>query len=229
MVDQIAMSQTPITVVVVEDSTWVRNAITAHLSKEDGIEVLGTASEVNDAVALVATVQPQVVLLDMRLVGGTGLDVCRRIRSSGLKTKFLVLTAYWELQYVRSFTALGVNGYMSKQIRLLELPDAIRKVANGWTLVSPEVASLFEGITWPQWAMAGGQPYSQLTPREAQILELKNAGLRNSEIARRLAISAKTVGDHVQRILLKGSGKHGEAPVPAVSREAVQQRESNGI
>jgi DNA-binding NarL/FixJ family response regulator len=202
-------------VVIVDDHQLFRSGVRAEL---DGlVDVLGDASSVEDAVRCIAELEPDVVLLDVHMPGGGGLEV---IRQSAPAQRFLALSVSDAPEDVIAIVRAGARGYVTKTISGEELADAIRRVADGDAVFSPRLAG-FVLDAFASLAPAEVDPeLDQLTTREREVLRHIARGYLYKEIAARLGISTKTVEAHVSAVLrkLQLSSRH------ELSRWAVQRR-----
>jgi len=207
-----------IRVLLVEDHAVVREGTKALMAQEHDIEVVGEADSVEGAVAAAMALQPDVIVLDVRLRGGSGVEVARRVREVAPDTGILVLTAYDNDQYIRSFMRVGVQGYLLKSASASEVNNAIRIIHQGGTVLAPEIATKVVAVL-----SSGGKQRTavgeELTERELEILELLLTGARNAEIASHLGISGKAVEDHIAPIRTTLGGE----PRPQAVRRAVRE------
>lgn len=190
-----------IRVFLVDDHELVRRGIGGLLALEPDIEVVGEAATVAQAWARIAATLPAVVLLDVRLPDGSGIDLCRDIRSQYPDMRCLILTAYDDDDALRAAVLAGAWGYVLKDIHGTGLVDALRKVAAGRQLLDPLLTKkVVDRITTP---MAGSALLNSLTNRERQILALIAEGLTNREIGVRMSLAEKTVKNYVSALLGK--------------------------
>ena len=208
------------TVVIVDDHSLFRAGVRAEL---DGlVDVLGDAATVEDAVACVLELEPDVVLLDVHMPGGGGLEVIRQVAERRPAQRFLALSVSDAPEDVIAIIRAGARGYVTKTISGPELADAVRRVAGGDAVFSPRLAGFvldaFAGGDQP--APAVDPELDQLTAREREVLQHIARGYLYKEIAARLGISTKTVEAHVSAVLrkLQLSTRH------ELSRWAVQRR-----
>ena len=212
-----------ITVVLVDDHELAREGMKQILRKDSRIRVVGEAAGSEDAIAIIVELQPTVAVLDIRLQQGTGLDVlkgCGRVASN---TKFLVVSAYDEEQYVRSLVRQGIRGYLVKTASAQEFKKAIHEVAEGSLVFPPGIADKVLGVL-QQGEQTSGPTSARggLTSRESEVLKRLGEGLTNGEIARALGISRKTVEAHVQRLFLKmGATSRTQVVVRALTTSGV--------
>jgi len=202
-------------VLIVDDHQLFRAGVRAELAGM--VDVLGDAATVEDAVRMIAELEPDVVLLDVHMPGGGGLEV---IRQSAPAQRFLALSVSDAPEDVIAIVRAGARGYVTKTISGTELADAIRRVADGDAVFSPRLAG-FVLDAFASLTPAEVDPeLDQLTTREREVLRHIARGYLYKEIAARLGISTKTVEAHVSAVLrkLQLSSRH------ELSRWAVQRR-----
>ncbi len=200
MVDTPEVSR-PIRLFLLDDHEIVRRGIADLLSRAPDIVVVGEASTVAEALARIPACRPDVAVLDGRLPDGSGIDVCREVRSSQPETRCLILTSYDDDEALFSAVMAGASGYLLKQIRSSSLIEAIRAVAAGQSLLDPAVTGkLFDRLRRPP--EPDGR-ISGLSVREREILELIADGLSNREIGQHLFLAEKTVKNYVSSLLSK--------------------------
>jgi DNA-binding NarL/FixJ family response regulator len=209
-----------IRVLLVDDHALVREGVRHLLDREPDLGVVGEAERGDQALELIDALRPDVVLLDVRMPGLSGIETTRRLRATQPKVKVLMLTAHADFA-VEAFRA-GASGYMLKSARSGELVAAIRSVFLGSTVIQGAIA---EGLE-----ISGGAPRSKgselLSPREAQILRLIARGLSNKTIAREVGVAPRTADQHVHNILVKvGVRSRAEAVRYAVEHELTQPLE----
>lgn len=195
------MTDRPITVYLLDDHEVVRRGIRDLLERETDIEVVGESGLAQEAVCRILALRPDVAILDNRLPDGSGVDVCREVRTTAPGVAALVLTSYDDDEALFAAIMAGAAGYVLKQVRGAELVTAVRRVAAGQSLLDPAVtARVLERLrTGPP-----AEPVtSHLTPKEHQILELVGEGLTNRQIAERLSLAEKTVKNYVSIMLGK--------------------------
>lgn len=209
------MGPVSIRVLVVDDHALHRDGTRHILEDYDDLEVVGDADSGEAALALVNRLQPDVVLLDIRLPGMNGIETARRIRDHHPGVRVLMVTAYDDEEYVRGAFEVGAVGYLSKSAPGRELVEAIRVVALGGTVLGP---ALLRPLLSGSENRAG-----RLTDRELAVLQLLADGLHNKQVAARLGISARTVERHCDNIYGKlGVGSRTEAVVRAISANLVK-------
>jgi DNA-binding NarL/FixJ family response regulator len=195
-----------IRVVIADDQRVVRDGLSFLLSLIDGIEVVGAAADGGEAVDLVASLDPDVVLMDLRMPHMDGVDATRRVRRDHPRTQVVVLTTYADDSSVLAALRAGARGYLTKDAGAEEIGRAINRVAGGSADLDPNVqARLLDmlpgGDVTP--APLSGPPPDGLTERELEVLTLIAAGLSNTEIAERLVVSEATVKTHVNHLFAK--------------------------
>lgn len=185
-----------IRVLLADDHPVVREGLNGMLSADPGTEVVGEAGSGAEAVALARACRPDVVLMDLRMPGGDGVEAIRRITAELPATRVMVLTTYdTDADILRAVEA-GASGYLLKDTPRAVLADAIRATARGETVLAPQVARrLVSRARQPQ--------RESLTPRETAVLALAARGLTNAEIGRELFISEATVKTHLLRTFTK--------------------------
>lgn len=180
-----------ITVVLAEDQLMVLGALATLLGLEADIAVLGTASDGEEALRLVESLRPDVLLTDIEMPQMTGLEVATEVRRRGLPTQVVVLTTFGRSGYLRRALDAGVVGYLLKDAPAGTLAQAIREVHAGRRAIDPQLA-----------ADAWGEP-DPLTDRERQVLRLAGDGLANAEIAGQLHLSEGTVRNYLSEAMSK--------------------------
>jgi DNA-binding NarL/FixJ family response regulator len=197
----------PIRAVIADDQMMVRQGFTVLLNAEPDIEVVGQAVNGFDAVAKVAELAPDVVLMDIRMPELGGIEATRRITSpEGSTVKVLVLTTFDLDEYVYEALRAGASGFLLKDASADELAHAVRVVAAGDALLSPNITKRLI-VEFSRTAGAPRPPLKErigdLTERETEVLTLIAGGLSNAEISRQLIVAEQTVKTHVGRILVK--------------------------
>jgi DNA-binding NarL/FixJ family response regulator len=187
-------------VVLVDDHQMFRTGVKAELGSS--IEVVGEAGDVDQAVAVITELEPEVVLLDVHLPGGGGIEVLRRLQGMG-RTRFLALSVSDAAEDVIGVVRGGARGYVTKTISGPELTNAIGRVAEGDAVFSPRLAGFVLDAFSATDAPAVDPELDQLTQREREVLRLIARGYAYKEIAKELFISVKTVESHVSSVLRK--------------------------
>jgi two-component system response regulator DevR len=191
----------PITVFLLDDHEIVRRGIRELLEGEDDIEVVGESGLAQEAARRIPAVRPDVAILDGRLPDGTGIDVCREIRSREPATKALILTSYDDDEAVIAAIMAGAAGYVLKQVRGSDLVDTVRRVAAGQSMLDPQVtAQVLERV---RNGPAVDPRLAQLTAQEQRILGLIGQGMTNRQIAEEMFLAEKTVKNYVSALLAK--------------------------
>ncbi|MFD5030445.1 response regulator [Streptomyces sp. NPDC058405] len=198
---------TTIRVLIADDQMMVRQGFTVLLNAEPGIEVVGQAVDGLDALAKVAELAPDVVLMDIRMPELGGIEATRRItQPPGATVKVLVLTTFDLDEYVYEALRAGASGFLLKDASAAELAQAVRVVAAGDALLAPNITKRLIA----EFSRMTGAPrpplkdrVGDLTERETEVLSLIAQGLSNAEIAVRLVVAEQTVKTHVSRILVK--------------------------
>jgi len=199
----------PVTVVVADDQSAVREGLVLLLGTLPGIVVAGQAADGNAAVELVAAASPQVVLMDLNMPGADGVSATRRITTDHPATRVVVLTTYADDESIIGALQAGALGYLTKDATRAEIGRAVLAAAAGQAMLDPGVqqrllSAAARSAGLPGAAQVPGSPGDgDLTPREAEVLRLIAAGASNREIARALFVSEATVKTHVNRIFAK--------------------------
>ncbi len=193
-----------IRVVLADDHPVVRSGLRTLIGTIDGLEVVGEATDGESAVREVQILQPDVVLMDVRMPGIDGVEATRRIRASAPGTAVLILTMYDDDATVFTAMQAGARGYLLKGAEQEEIVGAIRAVVAGQAIFGPGVAARVLGYFASASARAPvPEPFPQLSEREREILALLAEGRRTSDIAERLFLSPKTVSNHLTSIFAK--------------------------
>jgi DNA-binding NarL/FixJ family response regulator len=189
-------------VVVVDDHAMFRTGVRSEI--KDAVEVLGEAADVDEAVAAVTGLRPDVVLLDVHLPGGGGVEVMRRVAARLPDTRFLALSVSDAAEDVIGTIRAGARGYVTKSITGPELVDAIARVAEGDAVFSPRLAGFVLDAFAGSIAVAQvDEDLDRLTEREREVMRLIARGYAYKEVASELFISVKTVETHVSSVLRK--------------------------
>ncbi len=191
----------PIRVFLLDDHEVVRRGLTELLESEGDIEVVGESGLADEARRRIPALRPHVAILDGRLPDGSGIDVCRDIRSTHPEIATLILTSYDDDEALFAAIMAGAAGYVLKQIRGNDLLDAVRRVAAGQSLLDPAVtAQVLERLRQgpPQ-----DKALAPLTDQELRILALIGEGLTNRQIGERMFLAEKTVKNYVSSLLSK--------------------------
>lgn len=193
-----------IRVVLVDDQTLVRQGIRSLIELADDIEVVGEASDGEEALGLIPRTRPDVVLLDVRMPKKSGLDVLRELASKGELPPTLLLTTFDDDAVVIEAVRLGARGFLLKDVTLEQLTHAIRALARGETLIRPAVTErVLRGLQQVAPAFESLDPPDPLTARERDVLRLMAGGYSNREIADALGTAEGTVKNQASSILSK--------------------------
>jgi DNA-binding NarL/FixJ family response regulator len=204
----------PIRVFLLDDHEIVRRGVRELIDREPDIDVVGEAGSVADAMARVALCSPQVAVLDVQLADGSGIEVCRDVRSEHPEIHCLMLTSFADEQALTDSVIAGAAGYVLKQIRGNDLVDSIRKVATGRSLIDPVAAK--RAMERLRRSAEDDDRAAALTNQERRILELLAEGLTNRQIGERMFLAEKTVKNYVSNLLMKlGMQRRTEAAVYA--------------
>ncbi|SEP81257.1 response regulator [Piscibacillus halophilus] len=189
----------PIKVLVVDDHDVVRKGIITYLMTEEDIEIIGEASSGFDGADLARDLNPDVILMDLIMENGTGIDATEQIMKTNPDTKIIILTSYYDDEKVFPALEAGAFSYMLKTSSADEIASAIKKAAKGENVIEPKVAgAMMNRIRTPE-----RMPHELLTERELEVLICIGNGLTNNEISEKLYIGIKTVKTHVSNILSK--------------------------
>ena len=193
----------PLRIVVIDDHEVVRQGLVALLARRDAFQVVGEAGTVAEALAVVRRLQPDVVVMDVRLPDGSGIEACRELRAELPATRVVILTSYPDEEAVFSAIVAGASGYLLKQVRGRDLVSALEAVGRGESLLDPAVTEkVLERVR--RIATGGAtDELAQLTAQEQKILLLVAEGKTNKEIAAEVFLSDKTVKNYVSSILSK--------------------------
>ena len=189
--------------VVVDDHEVVRQGLVALLDRRDAFQVVGEAGNVEEAMTVVRRMRPDLVIMDVRLPDGSGIEACRDIRAEMPEVRIVILTSYPDEEAVLSAIIAGASGYLLKQIRGRDLVSAIEAVGRGESLLDPAVT---EKVLERVRRIAAGSytdELASLTSQEQKILMLVAEGKTNKEIASEVFLSDKTVKNYVSSILSK--------------------------
>lgn len=216
----------PISIVIADDHALVREGTRQILEDHPGLVVTGEAQDGEEAVAMVARLQPDVVLMDISMPKLNGIDATRIIKKESPATSVLILTAYDDDQYIFALLDAGAAGYLLKNVRGDELAQAVRAVAEGESVLHPAIAAkVFKRYTRPD-RVPVQEEVDRLSDRESEVLAMAARGLSNKMIARELSLSDRTVQVHLSNIFGKlGVASRTEAVITALRRGLLKLEE----
>jgi DNA-binding NarL/FixJ family response regulator len=198
------VSTAPVGVLIVDDDKLMRAGLRAVLSSDEGIEVVGEAGDGRAAIDSARRLEPDVVLMDVRMPEMDGVSATREVLRAVPESRVVIVTTFEEDDYVFGGLAAGASGFLLKRTGPEELIAAIHTVAGGEALLSPSVTRrVIERMAREPGVEPKEERLEELTEREREVLELIAAGLTNAEIAERLVIEESTVKTHVKRVLMK--------------------------
>ena len=192
-----------IRVLVADDHPVFRRGLVGVLTEEPGIDVVAEAPDGDTTIALAAELRPDVVLMDLHMAGTGGIAATRRLTAEVPDVAVLVLTMLDDEESVQSALHAGARGYLVKGASGDRILDAVRAVADGEIVFGADVAGLVLGRLTAERKTARTGPFPMLTDREVEVLTLIGLGRSNTEIARRLVVSDKTVRNHITNIFAK--------------------------
>jgi two-component system, NarL family, response regulator DevR len=206
-------------IMIVDDHEVVRLGMRAAFEAEPDLAVVGEASNGAEALAKMPVLDPELILMDVRMEKMDGIEACREIKSRYPSVIILMITSYTDEDAVISSILAGASGYLLKHLSRAELLRSIRLAASGQSLIDAEATKrALEHLTQ--------MPGSELTDREREVLALVARGFTNKQIADKLYVSEKTARNHVSHILEKlGLSRRSEAAVFAVEHKLVPPRE----
>jgi two-component system nitrate/nitrite response regulator NarL len=200
---------------VADDHPVFRQGVMAAIRKRGGIDLDGDASTGDEALEAIRRLRPDVAVLDMKMPGLDGIEVLRAVRAEGLPTRIIFLSAFLQPATVYEAVRAGASGYLSKELEVDAICDAITEVAEGRTALGPEAQGAISEYLRDQ----APQEAPSLSPREREILGLAAAGHTSGVIAERLYLSPTTVKTHLQRIYQKlGVNDRASAVAEAMRR-----------
>ncbi|MFD6091152.1 response regulator [Oerskovia sp. NPDC060338] len=190
----------PIRVFLLDDHEVVRRGVAALLEAEDDIQVVGEAGTAASALPRIRAVRPDIAVLDVRLPDGSGVEVCRDVRSEMPEIGCLMLTSFADDEALFQAVLAGASGYVLKQIHGSDLVGAVRTIAGGGSLLDPvSTARILDRLRTPQAQEV--DRLEGLSPQERQIVDLIGEGMTNRQIGERLFLAEKTVKNYVSHIL----------------------------
>lgn len=190
----------PIRVFILDDHELVRRGL-QELLESEGFEVVGMSGSAEEATRRIPALHPDVAVLDARLPDGTGIEVCRDVRSVDPRLNCLILTSYDDEQALRGAVLAGAAGYILKEIGGTDLLGALRRAARGESLFDETVkARIIKGLTEPKRL---DPRVASLTPQERRVLEYVGQGMTNRQIGEEMLLAEKTVKNYVSSLLAK--------------------------
>jgi two-component system response regulator DevR len=196
--------QSPLRLLVVDDHEVVRQGLVALLERREAFQVVAEAGTVAESIEQARRHRPDIVIMDVRLPDGSGIEACRAIRAELPETRVVMLTSYPDEEAVLSAIVAGASGYLLKQIRGRDLVAALETVGHGGSLLDPAVTErVLDRIRRIATGASETDEMSQLTSQERKILLLVAEGKTNKEIASEIFLSDKTVKNYVSSILAK--------------------------
>ncbi|MDT0436852.1 MULTISPECIES: response regulator transcription factor [Streptomyces] len=215
-----------IKVFLLDDHEVVRRGVHELLTVEDDIEVVGEAGTAADALARIPAVRPDVAVLDVRLPDGSGVEVCREVRSADESVRCLMLTSFADDEALFDAIMAGASGYVLKAIRGNELLTAVRDVAAGRSLLDPVATARVLERLREGGSARGDARLANLTEQERRILDLIGEGLTNRVIGERLHLAEKTIKNYVSSLLAKlGMERRSQAAAYVARMQAERQRQ----
>ncbi len=198
------MTAAPIRVLLVDDHEVVRRGLQAILERNVEITVVGEAGTVAGAVQEAERVRPDVVVMDLRLPDGSGVDACRQVRAQDENVKVLILTSHADEDALFSAVLAGASGYVLKDLDPTGLQKAIIDVGRGGSLLDPQMATrVLDRMRRGAGQHPADDPFASLSPQEGRILEMIGDGMTNRTIAEHLSLSEKTIKNYVSDIYSK--------------------------
>jgi DNA-binding NarL/FixJ family response regulator len=212
-------------VFLLDDHEIVRRGLRELLEAESDMTIVGEAGTAEQALGRIPATQPDVAVLDVRLPDGDGIEVCREIRSRHEEIACLILTSFADDEAVYAAILAGAAGYVLKQVRGRELVDAVRRVANGESLLDPAVtARVLDRLR----QRSEDDELADLTKQERQLLDLIAEGLTNRQIGERMYLAEKTIKNYVSNLLAKlGMSRRSEVAAYAARLDERRHRHHN--
>lgn len=197
-------AQERIRVLLADDHAILREGLTSLMEKQPDIAVVGEAEDGKECLEKAAALLPDVVVLDIKLPGMSGIEVCRRLKSSHPLIRVIMLSMYEDYEYIDKSLHAGADGYLLKKVASSELVSAVRRAGQGEKVFSPQVLDAIVASMRQERPEAGEpSPVEALTAREKDVLSLMSEGLSNKQIAATLYLSPKTVEKIVSGIYRK--------------------------
>ncbi len=198
------MSNEQLRVLLVDDHAIVRRGLKAVLQERSEIAVVGEAGSVAEGVAEADRLEPDVVVMDLRLPDGSGVEACRQIRAAHPKISVLILTSFADEDALLSAVLAGASGYVLKDLNPNAVQDAVITAGRGGSLLDPQMATrVLDRLRRGEAGHPADDAFATLTPQEERILEMIGEGHTNRQIAERLTLSEKTVKNYVSQVYSK--------------------------
>jgi two-component system, NarL family, response regulator DevR len=192
-----------IRLLLVDDHEVLRIGLRTLFTEAGAFQVIGEAATMASAVHLAAKLQPTVVLMDVRLPDGSGIEACRAIRTKHPDTRVLFLTSFADDDAVLATILAGADGFLLKEVSSEQLVEAVKAVASGRSILDPAITRRVLGTVRSLSPSPGRGPHDPLSPQEERVLALVAEGKTNKEIAGALSLSDKTVGHYLESIFQK--------------------------
>jgi len=216
----------PARVLLVDDHEIVRQGLRSILEERPELTVVGEAATVADAIAQARLLQPDTVVMDLRLPDGDGVEACREIRSERPDASVLILTSHADRDALLAAVLAGAAGFLLKTLDAAKTQEAVLAVSRGESLLDVDhVADLVESFT-PTHDDAAGDQIASLTRQESRILSLIGDGLTNRQIAEKMTLSAKTIKNYVSGIYSKLEVRNRSDAARLVAEDRARHRES---
>jgi DNA-binding NarL/FixJ family response regulator len=198
------MSNTPITIVIADDHTIVREGLMKLLKEENGMQVIGEAKDGREAIEKVRILSPDVVIMDIAMPELNGIEATRQIKQMGAKSKIIILSMHDHSRYVRKLLGLGVSGYLLKNAASKDIVKAVNKAFQGETYLSPSISNLvIEDYVELNRKSLEDELYDTLSNREREVFQMMVEGGSTKTIAEALCVSPSTVKSHRSNIIEK--------------------------
>ncbi len=198
------MSNKPITIVIVDDHTIVRQGLMKLLEEEKGMQVIGEGMDGREAVKTVQTLKPDIVIMDIAMPKLNGIEATRQIKQAGIETKIIILSMHDHSRYIREFLGLGVSGYLLKNAASKDIVKAITSAIKGETYLSPSISSrVIEDYVGMNKKSSEEELYNTLTNREREVFQMIVEGSSTKKIAETLYVSPSTIKSHRSNIMEK--------------------------
>jgi DNA-binding NarL/FixJ family response regulator len=223
----VAMTSTRIRVLLCDDHELVRKGVRTLLESDLTIDVVGEASSADEAVVLAAKTEPDVVVMDVRMPGRSGVEACRDIRAARAETKVLMLTSFTDDEALFTAIMAGASGYLLKNIGGTDFVRDIHRVARGESLLDPAVTERVLARLRGDFGPTAGETGDDLTAQERRVLNLMAEGLTNRQIGEKIHLAEKTVKNYVSNILMKmGLSRRAEVAAYMAARRAGRDGDS---